>query len=345
VHLDKAQDVPDHCMVYALTDKSDPDFKQTCTDHNHEDSCDHCEALTDTIVQIESRLNRCQFPSDDDRDEARYIIESAKLAIQSWKCHILRSSNQDQARFDALRLLDHDTVLIVNDWAMKFLPQRYRESQSDWFGKRGISWHISVVFRRLDGVLQRQGFIHVIQSCSQDSQAVIGIMQDVLCTLKQENPAIQSAYFRQDNAGCYHSSSTILACPLITQSTGVQIVNVDFSDPQGGKGAADRLAATCKAHVHAFINEGNDVTNATQLKDALISHGGIEGVRVACMETITGTIAGECSQKIPLVSKLNNFQFSNDCIRVWRAYGIGRGKVIKIDKPSSGTCFSKTFVS
>ena len=24
--------------------------------------------------------------------------------------------------------------LLANDWVMKFLPQRYRESQTDWFG-------------------------------------------------------------------------------------------------------------------------------------------------------------------------------------------------------------------
>ena len=25
---------------------------------------------------------------------------------------------------------------------MKYLPRKYRESQTDWFGKRGIPWHI-----------------------------------------------------------------------------------------------------------------------------------------------------------------------------------------------------------
>ncbi|CAB4024330.1 Hypothetical predicted protein [Paramuricea clavata] len=49
-----------------------------------------------------------------------------------------------------------------------------------------------------------------------------------------------------DNAGCYHSAHTILSCPAIAKSVGMKIVRIDFSDPQGGKGAADRLAATCK---------------------------------------------------------------------------------------------------
>ena len=322
-------------MVFSLSDSSDPDYQQKCQ-HNHDSSCDQCEALKETLRDIENRIKSCHFSSDDDRDEANYIMQSSRLAILSWQCHINRSFNQDQARLDFLDHLDNETVLVVNDWAMKFLPQRYRESQCDWFGKRGISWHISVVFRRSDDQLQWQGFVHVIQSCSQDSLSVIAIMQDVLRSIKAEYPDVRRAYFRQDNTGCYHSSATILACPVISQSTGVQITRVDFSDPQGGKGAADRLAATCKAHVRNFINEGHDVTNATQLRDALISHGGIEGVRVACLDAVTKTLPVRETAKIPSISKLNNFELRDDGIKGWRAYSIGNGKEIKADISTTG---------
>ena len=133
---------------------------------------------------------------------------------------------------DVLRLLDEKTVFIVNDWAMKFLPQRYRESQQDWFGKRGISWHISVVYRRNCGKLQWQCFVHIIQSCSQDSPAVVTVMEDVLRALKREYPEITTAYFQQDSAGCYHSATTILSCPNIAKTSAVKIARLDFSDPQ-----------------------------------------------------------------------------------------------------------------
>ena len=133
-------------MVFSLSNSSDPNNQQKCQ-HNHDGSCNQCEALKETLRDIENRIKSCHFSSDDDRDEANYIM-------QSWQCHIVRSFNQDQARLDFLDLLDDETVLIVNDWAMKFLPQRYRESQCDCFGKHGISLHISVVFRRYDDQLQ-----------------------------------------------------------------------------------------------------------------------------------------------------------------------------------------------
>lgn len=235
------------------------------------------------MVEIENLVNSVTFDNDDDHDEVVYLCQKGKQNIISWKCHLLRSINQDKARLTAIDQLDDHTILIINDWAMKFLPQYYRESQTDWFGKRGLSWHIAVVYRRLKGVLQSQTFIHVIQTCAQGSSAVVLLIQHVLQTLKKEHPEITKCFLFQDNAGCYHSNNTILACQAITKSTGVKIQHMDFCDPQGGKGAADRMAATAKNHVRFFINEGNDVTTSKQMKDALLSHGGIQGVRVAAL--------------------------------------------------------------
>ncbi|CAH3186465.1 unnamed protein product [Porites lobata] len=114
VHLEKEASIPDHCVVFSLSDASHPDYQVQCQ-HNHEDICEQCEALNETLREIDSRINCCHFSSDDEREEAIYILQSSKLAIYSWQCHILRSFNQDQARLDFLDLLDNETVLIVND--------------------------------------------------------------------------------------------------------------------------------------------------------------------------------------------------------------------------------------
>ena len=288
------------------------------------------------MKDIEKLLSGASYPSDDDRDEALYLFQTAERAIHTWKCHQLRTVQQDKARLDVIDLLDENTVLIVNDWAMKFLPQMYRESQTDWFGKRGISWHVSVVYRRVLGELQSQAFIHIIQSCNQDSSAVITIIQHVLHALSTEHPNITKAFLRQDNAGCYHSSATLLACPSIEASTGIKVAGVDFSDPQGGKGAADRMAAAAKSHIRIYINEGHDVTNGRQMKDALLSYGGVEGVGVAAVERLEEHDVSD-QQKIPGISKLNNFTFINGKLLARRAYGIGTGKEIAVNlNPTKG---------
>ena len=64
-------------------------------------------------------------------EELTSVTNQAKQAIHAWKAHLLRNVNQDEARTDALDMLDETSVLLVQDWAMKVLPRKYRESQTD----------------------------------------------------------------------------------------------------------------------------------------------------------------------------------------------------------------------
>ena len=146
VHITDSSPVAEHCSTISLSDSSDADLKQSCS-HIHDQKCDQCTSLASALSDIEKLFREISFSREDDRDEAFFIYKSANLAIHAWKCRLLRNAKQDQARLDALDRLDGHTVLLVNDWAMKFVPQKYRESQSDWFGKRRISWHISVAYR------------------------------------------------------------------------------------------------------------------------------------------------------------------------------------------------------
>ena len=161
---------------------------------------------------------------------------------------------------------------------------------------------------------------------------MVSIMAHILRTLKSEHPEINQAFFRQDNAGCYHSTYTILSVPTIEKEAGIRVAEIGFSDPQGGKGPADRMVATIKGHITRFINEGNNVTNAKEMENAILSHGGLPGIRVVMLDSL-----GEpkpvhpTQQKITGISKLNNFRFYPGGMRVWQAFDIGPGKCISLE--------------
>lgn len=260
----------------------------------------------------------------DEHDEMTFLFSIATNAISSWKAHQLRVVHQDKARLDVIDNLNESKVLITQDFAMKFLPVQYREAQKDFFGKRGLSWHVTVVLRKnASGQLESQSFIHILESGLQDSQTVVPIMAHVLTCLKNQHPEITEAYYRQDNAGCYHSASTILACKMISERSGILLKQLDFSDPQGGKGAADRKSAQIKSHVKAYINQGNSVTTAKEFEKAILSGNGIKGVRVAVVKT---AIKKKDDSKLPGISQLNNFTFTKKGVLTRRAYGVGKGK-------------------
>jgi len=105
--------------------------------------------------------------SRDVLEESVFIEGHAKQNILAWKAHLLRCANQDEATLEVINALDESAVLLVQDWAMTFLPRKFRESQSDWFVKRGMSWHITVATRRAENKeLQMMTFVHVFQTCN-----------------------------------------------------------------------------------------------------------------------------------------------------------------------------------
>jgi hypothetical protein len=120
-----------------------------------------------------------------------------------------------------------------------------------------------------EDVIETLTFVHIFQSIAQDSNTVIAIMHDVIRRLKEAIPELAQIYFRQDNAGCYHSANTLLAVADLAKCTGVHIRAMDFSDPQGGKGSCDRKAASLKRYMSTYANEGHDIEDGRQMKKAL----------------------------------------------------------------------------
>ena len=106
-----------------------------------------------------------------------------------------------------------------------------------------------------------------------------------------------------------------MSLPGIGDRTGVKISRYDFSEPQAGKDICDRPIAAVKSHMRRFLNEGNDVKTASDMKAAIESYGGIKGCYAAeCQaqasaQTMTKhTMTG--------VQGLHNFSYENGGMRM-----------------------------
>jgi hypothetical protein len=343
VHITKSSTVGDHCATFALSDKSDKDFQQMC-DHEHNDTCDECINLRATFEEIKHAINNS---TDDKQVSTRLLTKfmSYKEAIDAWKCHLLRAVNQDLCRQEILGTLANNSVYIYMDWAMKWLPEKYRESQSSFFGKRGLSWHISVVVRMNEQSIPSPEepigdnastenenaysyliFVHVFDHCVQDSEAVVSILRDVLIRTKRVDSSIKNAFIRSDNAGCYHSAQTILSLPQMSYQTNIQVRRIDFGDPQGNKGPPDRYAAVIKSHVRRCVNEKHNVTTAAEFVEATYANEGIRGVYA--YEARLDKPTSNPPSQLAKISLVNNFAFEPHGVRVHRSWKVGNGKLI-----------------
>ena len=248
-------------------------------------------------------------------------------AIHAWKAHLLRTVLQEEAKHDAMSKLNEETCLVIIDWAMKFLPLKYRESMTEFFGKRGLSWHISAVVTKREEKYEVECFVHIFNNCAQNNYAVAAILDHLFKTIKTEYPLIHKAYLRSDNAGCYLNGPLILYLADVESRTGVSVIRYDFSDPQAGKDICERKTAPMKAHIRRYVNEKHDVVTAEDMK-AIESHGGLTGCRVAVVEVDSSKDIDDTHSKIPGISLLYNFMFEEKGVRMWKAYKVGEGSFL-----------------
>jgi hypothetical protein len=106
----------------------------------------------------------------------------------------------------------------------------------------------------------------------------------------------------------------------------LSIKQYNFSEAQSGKDLCDSRTGTCRLHMLNFVNEGNDITNAAQMKLALESHGGIRNTYISVVDLVeepkTPLLCGQL--KSFQISQFNNFHFEDEGLVASKAYGIGR---------------------
>ncbi|KAK2546987.1 hypothetical protein P5673_033247 [Acropora cervicornis] len=284
----------DHCTTYSLSDPKNTEFKGECK-HKHVVECERCESLEDVLKDVKDKINNIDI-DEEQRKRIYFDYKQHEAAIKAWKAHLVRTVLQEEAKQAALDKLDDETCLIIVDWEMKFLPLKYRETMCEFFGKRGLSWHISAVVTKKDSRIEVECFVHVFNFCTQNNYAVASIFEHPFQTIKAEYQSISKAFVRSDNAGREKTFAT-------------------------------RETAPMKAHIRRFVNENNDVTTAEEMKKALESHGGLRGCRVAVVEIDPSKDLDEAN-KIPDISLLYNFKFEDGGIRVWKAYNTGECKLL-----------------
>lgn len=162
--------------------------------------CASCLLLRKTIAQLHLIITENKMIPIDIRNRFMFRLKQSETLITEWKKHQIRSVHQAGAFDQVLNELDDKSVLLITDWAMKFLPERYREAQREFFGKRGLPWHLTYVIHRKsttnslsassgssfapssspkDQPFEHQTFCHIFDNCIQNCRSVVSVIADV----------------------------------------------------------------------------------------------------------------------------------------------------------------------
>jgi hypothetical protein len=112
----------------------------------------------------------------------------------------------------------------------------------------------------------------------------------------------------------------------VSKRVGIQVERYDYSEPQHGKDLCDRILCPLKTSIRKFCNEGNDLTTAAQMRYALKERP-VKGT-TASLNIVNAEANKLEVKKFEGYSAFYNFCFECDGVRVWKAYGIGDGKLI-----------------
>ena len=326
-HCEENSQCPDHCIPFALSDPGDKNLRFDCG-HEHNLVCTDCQLLADTIKAVKSEIpNHLSRLGKEKKEDLEYDANAASKKIFDWKAHIIRAQNQERSKHTVLESLEEEEILIIVDWAMKFTAMKYREKQSEWYAKRGMSWHISSVIFKDGQILKVTSYAHLFNNCRQDWYAVLSVLEDLLSVVKARNSVISKAYIRSDEAGCYHNSQLIASLRQLGERHSIQIVRYDHSEPQFGKDVCDRILCPMKAAIRRFCNEGHDITSAEDMHKALKERP-VGGTTTAVCAIQDQNLSLQIN-KIPNYSSYHSFEFTATGLRVWKAYNVGAGKLIK----------------
>ncbi|KAK3715613.1 hypothetical protein QZH41_000987 [Actinostola sp. cb2023] len=278
------------------------------------------------VSQVATVTDHCRLFALSDPKDAAFQVECVDHDHNDCcdRCDLLAATLDE---IELALVAQADNLPIGDNEELTFTVKQARMNITSW--KAHILRSINQDAARIDALES----LDESSACSQDSSAVLAVMADVIRQLKAIMPDLKTVSYRQDNAGCYHCGATIVCASTLGVNLDVTIKRLDFSDPQGGKGASDRKAATIKSHMRIHLNAGHDIETPAQMYDAVLSSGGVPSLSVTLCESVTGPPMAK--YKIDGVSLISNIEYSaEEGIRVWRAYGVEPGRLISTDPPS-----------
>jgi hypothetical protein len=316
-HLKEESSCIQHCIRHALSESP--------CDHSHTESCLPCSSITKVSNDVTDWISTDAKSDHSLKEEIEHDVNQSLEKISNWRNHILRNVNQESCKSDFLRNIQDHQVLLISDWAMKYLPHTFREAQSEWFGKQGISWHVICAMIKNDDPLEKfkiLSFVHILENGTQGWFSVSQILSHTFRMLKEKQPHLTEVYIRSDNAGCYHCTPLLTYLWKFREEFDLTIKEYNFSEAQSGKDLCDSRTGCCRLHILNFINEGNNVTTAQEMKTALDSHGGIRNTFCSIIDIDMNLQPGVSSNcKFP-ISLYNNFTFTDEGLLSRKAYKI-----------------------
>ena len=215
--------VKTHNINSALSDLKNKKL-QVSSEQVMDETCKYCVELwevTDAVRVIREASESL---------EAHYDINTAIEDLELYVNHLIRDVQQKKAKAFAFDSLDEASCFWLKDYCQKILPMKFREGQIDYFGKKGMTLHVDIIFTMLNMKLQKNIYFTSMQTADQDAKDVLALADNILKKREVDSPHINKAYAKSGNVSCYQNSLGSAALYRLCESYGIDLCRYDFNE-------------------------------------------------------------------------------------------------------------------
>ena len=119
-----------------------------------------------------------------------YVQNNYEEDVTLYLKHIIQDCQQEKAKRDTLQNLGDKDIFWIKDWLLKILPRKFREPQQDYFGKKGMSQHVDVIYMKKEDNLHKYVYFTLLQKCDQNMAQTLSVTGHVFKQIKADFPNI-----------------------------------------------------------------------------------------------------------------------------------------------------------
>ena len=310
--------------------------------------CSICSAPHRTMEFLKSKVDAVHHQ----------LLNDCCEKIKLYQGHRVRVANQRRAIDNLLNGLRDNQAYLVMDFKMKFEAIYYREKTTDFYGKKGSSWHGVMVYTRYteeeklehylctEKVLEPHHISYFDQISSGDSTqdwaAVLTYFEASCLSIIKQFPHVCEMIVQTDNARAYKTPELILGMKLVAEKHGLRIVRYIHTGVQDGKGPIDGHFAVAMKHVLRYCNSGNNVVTPVQIVDALRSNGGVNNSISEMISINRPHIARFIQEYRDVIGRISHvkghaevvYDYSSNSLTTFNYSNIGDGTVCSLNVDS-----------
>lgn len=112
-------------------------------------------------------------------------------------------------------------------------------------------------------------YMLALTRCNQNELDTLSGSYLLLEQFKKDHLNVKKIMKRSDNASVLSGHATFEFEKILSDRLGIQMLSRDYSEVQKGKDICDRMSGAAKMRMRAWINAGNDLLNADDIKQGM----------------------------------------------------------------------------